>query len=63
MVSEEEAYRTEEHGKFYVIRPMLPEVARREVTKPALRGAYSSEHSVVGLEETRAILRRVGYSV
>jgi UDP-glucose 4-epimerase len=62
MVSEEEAYRTEEDGDYYVIRPMLPEVAHREVTKPALLREYSSEHSVVGLVETQAILRRAGYT-
>lgn len=60
MVSEEEAYRTEKCGDYYVIRPTLPEVAKRRV-KPALTSEYSSAHSVVGLEETKAILRRAGY--
>lgn len=60
MVSEEEAYRTEERGEHYVIRATLPEVAKRS-TKPVLTAEYSSAHSVVGLEETKAILRRAGY--
>jgi FlaA1/EpsC-like NDP-sugar epimerase len=62
MVSEEEAYRTEERGNYYVIRAMLPEVAMRPVKKPALTTEYSSAHSVVDLDETRAILRRAGYT-
>jgi FlaA1/EpsC-like NDP-sugar epimerase len=62
MVSEEEAYRTEELGTYYVIRAMLPEVAKRPVEKPALTTEYSSAHSVVNLEETREILRRAGYT-
>jgi UDP-glucose 4-epimerase len=63
MVSEEEAYRTERDGEFYVIRATLPEVALHPVRKPALQGEYSSAHSVVGLEETRAILHRAGYAL
>lgn len=61
MVSDEEAYRTEEAGDYYVIRSTLPEVARGPVKSSALRGEYSSADAVVGLEETKAILRRAGY--
>lgn len=63
MVSEEEAFRTETLGKYYVIRSMLPEVARRDVTDPALVGEYSSEDSVVSLTKTRAILCKAGYAL
>ena len=63
MVSEEEAYRTEERGDYYVIRATLPEVARSTVKTPALSQEYSSADSVVGIEETKAILRRAGYAV
>ena len=63
MVSEEEAFRTEENGNYYVIRATLPEVAK-SVAKPAvLTGEYSSADAVVGIEETRAILRRAGYTI
>lgn len=62
MISEEEAYRTEPCGDYYVIRATLPEVAGRPA-KPVLSAEYSSAHSVVGLEETKAILRRAGYTV
>ena len=61
MVSEEEAYRTEEVGQYYTIRPMLPEVAGKPVKKPALTKEYSSEGSTVSREETAEILRRAGY--
>jgi len=60
MVSEEEAYRTVELDEYYVIRATLPEVAKPPA-KPALTGEYSSAGSVVGLEDTKAILRRAGY--
>jgi len=62
MVSEEEAFRTEARGEYYVIRATLPEVARRS-TKAVLTKEYSSAHSVVDLDETKAILRRAGYLV
>src|ERR1035437_7646884 len=61
MVSEEEAYRTVTRGRWYVIRPMLPEVANGDgVTGDGagcLKGAYSSNASVMSIEETTAMLR------
>jgi UDP-glucose 4-epimerase len=61
MVSEEEAYRTVRRGRWYVIRPMLPEVANdNEVTGDGagcLQSAYSSNDCVMNLEETTAMLR------
>jgi len=63
MVSEEEAYRTEKCGNYYVIRAMLPEVAQRPAFRPALVGEYSSEYSRVSIKETRSILRRAGFSL
>ncbi len=61
MVSEEEAYRTEESGQYYAIRAMLPEVAKQSQFNAVLKREYSSEHSVVSLEETRQILHKAGY--
>ncbi len=58
MVSDEEAYRTVRRGRWYVIRPMLPEVANgRRSAKPAacLKAEYSSNDSVMNLDETTAI--------
>jgi UDP-glucose 4-epimerase len=61
MVSEEEAYRTVRRGRWYVIRPMLPEVANGDgVTGDdagCLQSAYSSNDSVMSVDETTAMLR------
>ena len=61
MVSEEEAYRTISRGRWYVIRPMLPEVANGDGVAGdgagCLEGAYSSNDSVMSIDETTAMLR------
>jgi UDP-glucose 4-epimerase len=57
MISEEEAYRTEERGKFYAILPMLPEVLEEREWRPALTKEYSSSDCVMTFEETRELLR------
>jgi UDP-glucose 4-epimerase len=61
MVSDEEAYRTVGRGRWYVIRPMLPEVANGEGAagdgEGCLKGAYSSNDSVMSIDETTAMLR------
>jgi FlaA1/EpsC-like NDP-sugar epimerase len=57
MVSEEEAYRTIERGKWYAILPMLPEVNEDQNWRPALKKEFSSSDTVMTLEETRELLR------
>jgi UDP-glucose 4-epimerase len=59
MVSEEEAYRTVERDRWYVIRPMLPEVANGWglTGNGCLQGAYSSNDSVMSVDETTTMLR------
>jgi UDP-glucose 4-epimerase len=61
MVSGEEAYRTVRRGRWYVIRPMLPEVANgggaAGDSTGCLDRAYSSNDSVMSLDETTAMLR------
>jgi UDP-glucose 4-epimerase len=61
MVSEEEAHRTVPRGRWYVILPMLPEVANSYPTpaeaEPCLEREYSSNDAVMTLEETTAMLR------
>jgi UDP-glucose 4-epimerase len=61
MVSDEEAYRTVARGRWYVILPMLPEVAnshhKTTETAPCLTGEYGSNHNVMTPEETTAMLR------
>jgi FlaA1/EpsC-like NDP-sugar epimerase len=59
MVSDEEAHRTVARGKWYAIRPMLPElVPDGAASEPAaLRKEYSSADTVMSREETEALLR------
>jgi FlaA1/EpsC-like NDP-sugar epimerase len=56
MVSEEEAHRTVERGKWYAIRPMLPEVLAGEDAPQGLHEEYSSARDVMTLEQTRQLL-------
>lgn len=61
MVSDEEAHRTVARGKWYVIRPMLPEVANGgpgpEDLAGCLTAEYSSNDTVMSAAETAAMLR------
>jgi len=58
MVSDEEAHRTVERGKWYAILPMLPEVAGELAGSGCLTKEYSSNDTVMTLDETRALLKR-----
>ena len=58
LVSEEEAGRTMERGKYYVIGSMLPEVARSGALECCLQHEYSSADDVMNMEETVALLER-----
>jgi len=57
MISDEEAPRTEDRGKYYAISPMLPEVMGDRIIQPALTKEYSSADILMNLEETEALLR------
>jgi UDP-glucose 4-epimerase len=56
MVSEEEAYRTSPRGRWYAIRPMLPEVLKTPDETGCLQGEYSSARDVMSPLETRQML-------
>ena len=56
MVSDEECYRTTTRDGYYVIRPMLPELAP-EPAPPALTGEYSSSVVTAETEKLRTLLR------
>lgn len=60
MVSDEEAHRTIErsnaHGNWYAIRPMLPEVCSAPEGSGCLAQEYSSGDDVLDLEGTRRLL-------
>ncbi len=57
MVSEEEAYRTVERGKWFAILPMLPEVCGDRAGSGCLKKEYSSNDTVLDLEGTRKLLK------
>lgn len=56
MVSEEEAFRTVPRGRWYAIRPMLPEVLHGAEEPACLEGEYSSAVAVMTPAETRQLL-------
>jgi FlaA1/EpsC-like NDP-sugar epimerase len=57
LVSEEECRHARKEGRYYVIAPMLPELADGTQHED-LKAEYSSSDDVVDLEETTALLRR-----
>lgn len=56
MISDEEAHRTEERGRWYGILPMLPEVSEDRAIRTTLSKEYSSQDEVMSLDETRNLL-------
>lgn len=58
LVSEEEAYRTVERGKYYVILPMLPELRVVAEVESPLGREYSSADSVMTKAELTELLRK-----
>lgn len=56
MVSSEECYRTVERSGFYMIRPMLPELAGDGFESPALDSEYSSQKVTIGKDGLRELL-------
>ena len=58
MVSEEEAYRTVPRGRWYAIRPMLPEVLKTPDEAACLNGEYSSATEVMTPAETKLMLEK-----
>jgi FlaA1/EpsC-like NDP-sugar epimerase len=57
MVSEEECHHTVRRGDYYAIQPMLPELIEDESEANALTKEFSSEDSVMSLEETIELLK------
>ncbi len=56
LVSEEERYRTIERGRYYVICPMLPELIKANIKKPALSSEYTSAKVTINRSEIRKLL-------
>jgi UDP-glucose 4-epimerase len=57
MISDEEANRTAERGKWYAILPLLPEVCGDRVATTCLTKEYSSSDKLLDLEGTRKLLK------
>ena len=57
MVSEEECHHTVKRGNYYAIQSMLPELSPEQSTEQVLTKEFSSEDSVISLEETHALLQ------
>jgi len=58
LVSDEEAHRTVERGKYHVILPMLPEVSASRSGDGSLMREYSSNDEVMDLDQTAAMLKQ-----
>jgi UDP-glucose 4-epimerase len=56
MISEEEVLRTVERDGYYVIRPILPELAGDDPPPPARTTEYSSRESTLNLPDLRNLL-------
>jgi UDP-glucose 4-epimerase len=57
MVSEEEILRTVERDGYYVIRPILPELAGEEAARPARTTEYSSRETTLSVSDVRELLK------
>lgn len=58
LVSEEEAHRTIERGKYYVVQSMLPEVCESTPGDGSLKKEYSSSDDVMDFPQTVSLLKR-----
>jgi UDP-glucose 4-epimerase len=63
MVSEEECHHCVKRGDYYAILPMLPELRDEGASAADLSKEFSSEDTVVSLEETVELLERHGLLV
>ena len=58
LVSEEECHRVRRDGRYYIIAPMLPELASDAGGEEELKGEYSSADGLLDLDATAALLER-----
>lgn len=63
MVSDEEAQRTVERDRWYAILPMLPELDTEQTNVGCLKKEYSSNDTVMSLDETVSMLKARGLMV
>ncbi len=63
LISDEEAHRTADRGRWYAIQPMLPEVCGDGAGDGCLAKEYNSGDRPMDLEGTRALLKERGLMV
>jgi UDP-glucose 4-epimerase len=58
LISDEESQRTVERGKYFAIKPMLPEIVVNPKEKPVLKAEFSSADNLMNPDELKALLKR-----
>jgi UDP-glucose 4-epimerase len=58
LVSEEEANRTIDKGRFYAIQPILPEISKLKPGALTLKKEYSSADNLMSEKEVTALLKK-----
>lgn len=58
LISEEEALRSVARGDYYAIAPMLPELQREAIERPALDAEYTSNNGLLDAGEVLQLLER-----
>ena len=58
LISEEECHRSVERGRFYAIRPVLPELHDDSAGVAALQGEYSSANEIMSYDDVVTLLTR-----
>jgi UDP-glucose 4-epimerase len=61
LISEEESFRTVLRDGYYVIRPLLPELAGEAQGSQAPHSEYSSMDNVLGVNALAALIKKAGY--
>lgn len=58
LLSDEESYRTVDRGKYYAIKPILPELVTNPEEKIAISKEYSSGDNVMNIESLKELLQK-----
>lgn len=58
LISDEESQRTVERGKYFAIKPMLPEIVVNPKEKVVLKAEFSSADNLMKPDELKALLKR-----
>ena len=58
LISDEESQRTVERGKYFAIKPMLPEIVVNPKEKAVLKAEFSSADNLMNPDELKALLKR-----